>query len=74
MHMYEYMYMYIYICMCICIIVSTYFDLPRNFPKKFLAPLLVQIQNLACGVFEFVPLLDDKVQKKGLEIFWGGSK
>jgi hypothetical protein len=45
------------------------------------APLSVQIQTLECGkingpavgVFEFVALLDDKVQEKFLENFWGGS-
>jgi hypothetical protein len=49
------------------------------------APLSVQIQKLAVtqvksndsvrglaiGVFEFVPLLDVKVQEKNLKIFWG---
>ena len=48
--------------------------LPRNFPKTFPAPLSVQIQKLAVGVFEFVPLFDDKVQEKFLENFSGGSK
>jgi hypothetical protein len=28
----------------------------------------------AIGVFELVPLLDDKVDERFLEIFWGGSK
>jgi hypothetical protein len=51
--------------------------LPRNFPKTFPAPFhqaMVQIQKLAVEVFEFVPLLDEKVQEKFLENFSGGPK
>jgi hypothetical protein len=53
--------------------------LPRNFPKSFpaLSPqAMVQIQKLAVDseVFEFVLLLDEKVQKKFLENFSGGPK
>jgi hypothetical protein len=35
---------------------------------------MVQIQKLAVEVFEFVPLLDEKVQEKFLENFSGGPK
>ena len=51
--------------------------LPRNFPKHFPAPshqAMVQIQKLAFEIFEFVPLLDEKVQEKVLENFSGGPK
>ena len=51
--------------------------LPRNFPKTFPAlshQAMVQTQKLAVEVFEFVPLLDEKVQERGLENFSGGPK
>ena len=52
-------------------IVSTYFT--RNFPKTFPAPCRYKFKIFDVGVFEFVPLLDDKVQEKFLENFSGGS-
>ena len=69
------------------IIVSTYFDPPQKFSKNFSCTLagtnskscLYNNRKIAkycsaVGVFEFVPLFDDKVQEKFLENFSGGSK
>jgi hypothetical protein len=51
---------------------STWFS-PEFFQKRFLHPT-DKFKNFAVGVFEFVPLFDNKVQEKFLEIFWGGPK